>query len=98
MAGFQKDIYRRKPQLQYEKRLYGDTAQVGPEIAEHLNYPQVTCGLEVSVENNLVKVLKEGESGNQVIGVKSPCVITITKPSFEPRYPTIKSKSGAIQH
>ncbi|MFP3156123.1 electron transfer flavoprotein subunit beta/FixA family protein [Lachnospiraceae bacterium ZAX-1] len=73
----------------------GDTAQVGPEIAEHLNYPQVTCGLEVTVEDNLVKVLREGEDGNLVIGVHMPCVVTITKPRFEPRYPTIKTKMAA---
>ncbi|MPM25313.1 Caffeyl-CoA reductase-Etf complex subunit CarD [bioreactor metagenome] len=73
----------------------GDTAQVGPELAEHLDYPQVTYGIEASVDGDMLKVNKEVEGGVQVIGLKMPCVATFTKPSFEPRYPTIKSKMAA---
>ena len=73
----------------------GDTAQVGPEIAEHLGYPQVTYGLEAAVEGELVKVKKETEDGAQIIGIETPCVLTFTKPSFDPRYPTIKRKMAA---
>ena len=60
----------------------GDTAQVGPEIAEWLGLPQV-------------KVQKEAENGKQIIGIKFPCLVTFTKPSFDPRYPTIKRKLAA---
>jgi electron transfer flavoprotein beta subunit len=70
----------------------GDTAQVGPEIAEWLGIPQVTYGLEVEATEDGFKVRKEAEDGVQVIGVKIPCLITFTKPSFDPRYPTIKRK------
>ena len=73
----------------------GDTAQVGPEIAEHLNYPQVTYGLEAEVNSNLVKVRKEVEDGIEIICVNTPCVLTFTKPSWELRYPTIKRKMAA---
>lgn len=74
----------------------GDTAQVGPEIAEHLNYPQVTYALETEeTGNGTLKVLKEGQDGNMLIAVKLPCVVTFTKPSFDPRYPTIKRKMAA---
>lgn len=73
----------------------GDTAQVGPEMAEHLGYPQVTYAVEASVEGDTVKVKKETENGFDILGVQTPCVITVTKPSFDPRYPTIKSKMAA---
>lgn len=73
----------------------GDTAQVGPEIAEHLDYPQVTCAVEATVEGDMVKVKKEVEEGFEMIGAQMPCVITVTKPNFDPRYPTIKSKMAA---
>ncbi len=73
----------------------GDTAQVGPEIAEHLDYPQVTCAVEAVVEENRVRVKQEAEEGFHMIGVKMPCVITVTKPSFEPRYPSVKTKMAA---
>lgn len=73
----------------------GDTAQVGPGIAEHLDYPQVTYSLEASVDGDLVKVKKETEDGAQIIGISTPCVLTFTKPAFDPRYPTIKRKMAA---
>lgn len=73
----------------------GDTAQVGPEIAEHLDYPQVTCALEIEAESERFVVLKEGQDGNQKIAVNMPCVVTFTKPSFDPRYPSIRRKMAA---
>jgi len=73
----------------------GDTAQVGPELAEHLDYPQVTCALECEVNNGRLEVLKEGEDVNLLIGINSPCVITFTKPGFDPRYASIKRKMAA---
>ncbi len=73
----------------------GDTAQVGPEIAEHLGYPQVTYGLEAELEKDTLKIKKETEEGAEIIAVKLPCVATFTKPAWEPRNPTIKRKMAA---
>jgi len=73
----------------------GDTAQVGPEIAEHLNYPQVTYGLEAEAEDGMIKIKKEVEGGVEIIGMTLPGVVTFTKPSWDPRYPTIKRKLAA---
>ena len=73
----------------------GDTAQVGPELAEHLGYPQVTYGLEAEADGDTLKVRKEVEEGVEVIAVKTPCVVTFTKPAWDPRYPTIKRKIAA---
>ena len=73
----------------------GDTAQVGPEIAEHLGYPQVTYGLVAEVAGDTLSVQKETEEGSEVIGVKMPCVVTSTKPAWDPRYPNIKRKLAA---
>ena len=73
----------------------GDTAQVGPELAEHLGLPQVTYALEAEAADGKLKVLKEGQDGNMIIGVQTPCVVTFTKPAWDPRYPTIKRKMAA---
>ena len=73
----------------------GDTAQVGPEIAEHLGYPQVTYGLEAEADGGQLKVRKEAEDGVEIIGVRMPCVVTFTKPAWDPRYPSIKRKMAA---
>ena len=75
----------------------GDTAQVGPEIAEHLGYPQVTYALEAFVDEDGdgLKVNKETDEGVLVLGIKTPCLVTFTKPAWDPRYPTIKRKMAA---
>lgn len=73
----------------------GDTAQVGPEIAEHLGLPQVTYAVELSVEGQSCKVIQQGPEYRQVIAVDLPCVITFTQPDFDVRYPTIKRKMKA---
>ncbi|MDO4268244.1 MAG: electron transfer flavoprotein subunit beta/FixA family protein [Eubacteriales bacterium] len=73
----------------------GDTAQVGPEIAEHMDCPQITYAVEVKTENGEALVKRETGDGYEILAAKLPCVITVTKPSFNPRFPTIKSKLAA---
>ena len=73
----------------------GDTAQVGPEIAEHMNYPQITYAVEATVDGDVVLVKRETGEGYEILAAKLPCLVTVTKPSFNPRFPTIKSKMAA---
>ena len=73
----------------------GDTAQVGPEVAEHLGYPQVTYGLEAEAEGGTLKVRRETEEGYEIVAVQMPCLVTFTKPVWEVRYPTIPRKLAA---
>ena len=73
----------------------GDTAQVGPEIAEHLGYPQVTYALEAEVLGDTLTVKKETDWGAQIIGLKMPGLVTFTKPAWDPRLPSIKRKMAA---
>ncbi len=64
----------------------GDTAQVGPELAEHLNLPQVTYVQEVKVEEDYLLVNRALEDGHEVIKVKTPVVLTAIKELNSPRY------------
>lgn len=73
----------------------GDTAQVGPQIAEILGLPQVTYGLTCERKDDELHVLKETEEGKEVVAVKFPCLVTFTKPAFEPRLPSVKRKFAA---
>lgn len=73
----------------------GDTAQTGPELAEHMDYPQITCAIGVEVEDGKVRAERETEYGNEIWETATPAVVTVTKPAFEPRFPTIKSKLAA---
>lgn len=74
----------------------GDTAQVGPEIAEHLDIPQVTYAVGVEApDNKTIRVKKEADSGYEVIEMDTPCLVTVTKTPYEMRFPTIKMKLKA---
>ena len=73
----------------------GDTAQVGPEIAEHLGLPQITYGLEAWEQDGLLQVKRETEDGYEIVAAKMPCLVTFTKPAWEVRYPTIPRKLAA---
>jgi electron transfer flavoprotein beta subunit len=64
----------------------GDTAQVGPEIAEHLNIPQVTYVQDVKVEGDSLIVNRALEDGHQVVEVKTPCLLTAIEELNEARY------------
>ena len=68
----------------------GDTAQVGPEIAEHLGLPQVTYVRKVvSLEGNKVVVERALEDGYEVIECQLPAVLTAIKELNVPRYPSV---------
>lgn len=73
----------------------GDTAQVGPELAEHLNYPQVTYVSEVELDEKNLLLKRESDEGYDIISAQMPTVITIVKTKYDPRYPTVKSKMAA---
>lgn len=73
----------------------GDTAQVGPELAEHMGYPQVTCCLWAEEKEKELIVLQERTECKKIIGVTYPCVVTFTKPDHDPRFPTFKRKIEA---
>ena len=73
----------------------GDTGQVGPELAEWLDLPQVTNCWEIEVAGDGLKAKKQTDDGFEIIGIKMPCLITYTQPSWEVRYPNIKRKLAA---
>jgi len=68
----------------------GDTAQVGPQIAEKLNLPQVTYAAEIKKEGNKLTVKRLLEDGYMTVEVETPCLITCVKELNEPRYMTVR--------
>lgn len=68
----------------------GDTAQVGPQIAEKLNLPQVTYAAAIEKEGRTLKVRRLLEDGYMTIEVQTPCLITCVKELNDPRYMTVK--------
>ena len=67
----------------------GDTAQVGPQIAEKLGLPQVTYVKEFSLEGDAVTVKRALEDGYEKLKVKLPCVLTAIKDLNTPRYMSV---------
>lgn len=68
----------------------GDTAQVGPQLAENLDLPQITYVTHLEINGNEVRAHRALEDGYQVLSTKMPCLLTAIKELNEPRYPSIK--------
>ena len=67
----------------------GDTAQVGPQIAEKLGLPQVSYAAEITKEGDTLTVKRMLEDGYMTIQVKTPCLITCIKELNAPRYMSV---------
>ena len=66
----------------------GDTAQVGPQIAEHLGLPVISYAEAIKVEGNSVIVQRQYEDRYHEIKAQMPCLITALAELNEPRYMT----------
>ena len=66
----------------------GDTAQVGPQIAEHLGIPQITYAAAISYneETGALTVKRQFEDRYQMLEVKGQCLITFLSTMAKPRY------------
>jgi len=73
----------------------GDTAQVGPGIAEWLKIPQVTFAVKIEAEGNKAKVERLLEEINEVVETPLPAVVTVVKQINEPRMPSLKGMMKA---
>ena len=66
----------------------GDTAQVGPQIAEHLDLPLISYAQDIKIEGDSVIVQRQYDDRYHVLKAKLPCVITALSELNEPRYMT----------
>jgi len=67
----------------------GDTAQVGPQIAECLDIPQVSYVEELSFDGSHLIVLRQFEDRYHKLRVEIPCLLTAIGELAEPRYMTV---------
>ena len=67
----------------------GDTAQVGPQLAEKLGLPQVTYVRELKLEGREVMVKRALENGYELIELQLPCLLTAIKGLNKPRYMSV---------
>jgi len=74
----------------------GDTAQVGPGIAEFLDIPQVTYVKKIeAIDDKRATVWRMTEDGYDVVETELPALFTVVKEINEPRLPSLKGKMRA---
>ncbi|MBD3286824.1 electron transfer flavoprotein subunit beta [candidate division WOR-3 bacterium] len=76
----------------------GDTAQVGPGIAEFLDIPQATFIRkvdELDPEARVLRLQSMWEEGSERLEVPLPCLMTTVKELNEPRLPSLRGKMAA---
>ncbi len=64
----------------------GDTAQVGPQIAEHLSLAQATYVSEAILNGDRVEAVRNFEDGYYRLSLPLPCMLTALAETIEPRY------------
>lgn len=68
----------------------GDTAQVGPQVAEKLNIPQVTYAQElIEIKDDSIVVRRQIGDGTETVEAKMPVLVTVTSSANECRFPNI---------
>lgn len=68
----------------------GDTAQVGPQIAEKLDIPQISYVADLKLEGTTVTAKRMLEDGYMTVQTQTPCLVTCIKELNQPRYMTVK--------
>ncbi|MDO4614522.1 MAG: electron transfer flavoprotein subunit beta/FixA family protein [Lachnospiraceae bacterium] len=66
----------------------GDTAQVGPQISEHLGIPVISYAEDIKIEGDEVVVKRQYEDRYHIVRAKMPCLITALAELNDPRYMT----------
>ena len=67
----------------------GDTAQVGPQIAEHLGIPQISYVEDIKVEGDTLLVKRKFEDRSHLLRAKLPCLLTCLSELNTSRYMSI---------
>ena len=71
----------------------GDTAQVGPEMAEYLGIPHIANVLKIEeIKDNSMVVEMDMANTIEVAEIKFPCLLTVEKDIFQPRLPSYRKK------
>ncbi|MCF0145398.1 MAG: electron transfer flavoprotein subunit beta/FixA family protein [Eubacterium sp.] len=66
----------------------GDTAQVGPQIAEHLGVPVISYTQSIEIDGDSVIVQRQYDDRYHIVKAKMPCLLTALSELNEPRYMT----------
>jgi electron transfer flavoprotein beta subunit len=76
-----------------QQAIDGDTAQVGPELAQQLGIPQVTYVEKIEIDDkHKFTIHKQTEDGYHILEAKAPLLLALLPPtSFQPVHPPMSS-------
>jgi len=64
----------------------GDTGQIGPQLAELLDLPQITYARKIEIKNNKAVAERQLEHGYEIIESNLPLLVTVIKEANKPRH------------
>jgi len=67
-----------------------DAGLAGSMLAQHLDLPYATNAVGLSLEDDELVVKRQGDSGQEIIGLPQPCLVTCSNDMNEPRIPSLK--------
>lgn len=71
----------------------GDTAQVGPQVAEKLGLPQITYAESIlELRHNEIIVQRAFEHGSEIVKCPLPCLLTVVASANQPRPPSVRRR------
>jgi electron transfer flavoprotein beta subunit len=73
-----------------KRTIDGDTAQVGPQVAEYLGLPQITCAQKIEIKGNIVRAESSLEDFFEVVEAPLPAVISVIEKINKPRRPPMR--------
>ncbi len=73
-----------------KQSIEGDTAQVGPGIAEFLRIPQITYARKLEIKDKKIRAERTLEDSFEVVEASLPALVTVTKEINNPRYPSLR--------
>lgn len=67
-----------------------DAGLTGGMLAEHLNLPYATNAVGLSIEESQLIIKRQGDAGQEIISLSTPCLVTCSNDMNEPRIPSLK--------
>jgi electron transfer flavoprotein beta subunit len=77
------------------KAIDDDLQAVGPMVGELLELPSITAVTEFAIADGAVTAQRAIEGGIEIVEAPLPCILTITKGIYEPRYASLKGIMAA---
>ena len=73
----------------------GECYTIGAVVADHLQMPSLTQGIQIDVQDGNLRCERQAEYGYDTVEVELPAVISVGDAINEPRYPSLKAIMGA---